>query len=281
MKKSIILFWFIVATANISYAQFPQELLNSPNQIMVEKSVEKGILIFRQDFQLLDTVANTLYGRNNQEMFGSVYSIAYKLQNVCIVSDMFVCPWKYDENLRKIENNTYIPVISKTQYRDITDSTMKIMNYRSENCKPIVDNITSYTDNINNGFSINKTNGEKDGWIVWIQYAEPLSESTKISIVTHKHKIEFKDGVSEYELKNLNRTENHVCGFYVIPDYSKIGTVEFKFGGVVHKKDNQWILVRINDENECLIEVEDNAQIETMQITPVEDIEVKNLPDNN
>lgn len=285
MKRNIVLLFFALI-ANIASAQLPQGFLSlSPNQIMVENAVEKGILLFKQDFQLLDTVSNTLYGRNNQEMFGSTYSIAYKLKNRCVVSDRFVAPWLYDENFKKIENNTYLPIISRTQYRDITDSTMNVMNYRSENCKTITDNVISYTDNINDGFSINTSNGEKDGWIVWLQYSEPLNESTKISIVTYKHKVEFKEEVNEYELNNLNKTENHVCGFYVIPDFSKIGNIEFLFGGVIHKKDNKWILVKINEEEkeekeETITNVEDKVETSPVQITPVEEIEVKNFSEN-
>ena len=149
MKRNIVLLFFALI-ANIAYAQLPQGFLSlSPNQIMVENAVEKGVLLVKQDFQLLDTVSNTLFGRNNQEMFGSTYSIAYKLKNVCVVSDKFINPWQYDENFKKIENNTYLPIVSKTQYRDITDSTMKVMNFRSENCNPIADNVFCYTDNIN------------------------------------------------------------------------------------------------------------------------------------
>lgn len=271
---------FIAMIINVGHAQLPQGFFGaSPNQIMVEKAVEKGVILFKQDFQLLDTVSNTLYGRNNQEMFGSTYSIAYKLKNRCIVSDEFVNPWQYDENFRKIENNTYLPIISGTQYRDITDSTMKVMNYRSENCKSITDNVVCYTDNINNGFSIETTDGEKDGWIVWLQYSEPLSESTKVSVVTHKHKVVFEDGIKEYELKNLNKTENHVCGFYVIPNYSKIGIIDFMFGGVINRKNDKWILVRFDDESVQSSEVVDKTEPEIIQITPIEDdIEVKNFP---
>lgn len=281
MNKTILILLFIAMITNVGHAQLPQGFFGvSPNQIIVEKAVEKGVILFRQDFQLLDTVSNILYGRNNQEMFGSKYSIAYKLKNKCIVSDEFVNPWQYDENFRKIENNTYLPIVSSTLYRNITDSTMKIMNYRAENCKSITDDVMCYTDNINNGFSIETTNGEKDGWIVWIQYSEPLSESTKVSIVTHKHKVKFEKGIKEYELKNLNKTESHVCGFYVIPYYLKIGVVDFMFGGIINKKDNKWILVRLDDEAE-LPEIVNKTEPEIIQITPIEDnIEVKNFPNS-
>lgn len=280
MNKNILILLFIAMITNVGQAQLPQGFFGaSPNQIMVEKAVEKGVILFRQDFQLLDTVSNTLYGRNNQEMFGSTYSIAYKLKDRCIVSDEFVNPWQYDENFMKIENNTYLPIVSGTQYRDITDSTMKVMNYRAENCKSITDDVVCYTDNINNGFSIETTNGEKDGWIVWLQYSEPLSESTKVSIVTHKHKVRFENGIKEYELKNLNKTENHVCGFYVIPNYSKIGVVDFMFGGVINRRDDKWILVRLDDEFAQTAESVNKAEPEIIQITPIEDdIEVKNFP---
>ena len=271
---------FFALIANIAYAQLPQGFLSlSPNQIMVENAVEKGILLFKQDFQLLDTVSNTLFGRNNQEMFGSTYSIAYKLKNVCVVSYKFISPWQYDENFKKIENNTYLPIVSKTQYRDITDSTMKVMNYRSENCNLIADDVFCYTDNINSGFSVETTNGEKDGWIVWLQYSGNLSESTEISIATFRHKVEFKDGVKEYELTKLNKTDNYVCGFYVVPNYS-IGTIEFMFGGTIHKKNNKWVLVRVDEVDNVETEVENNVDSGVIKITPVgEDIKVMNFPD--
>lgn len=280
MKRNIVLLFFALI-ANIAYAQLPQGFLSlSPNQIMVENAVEKGILLFKQDFQLLDTVSNTLFGRNNQEMFGSTYSIAYKLKNVCVVSDKFISPWQYDENFKKIENNTYLPIVSKTQYRDITDSTMKVMNFRSENCNPIADNVFCYTDNINSGFSVETTNGEKDGWIVWLQYSGNLSESTEISIATFRHKVEFKDGVKEYELTKLNKTDNYVCGFYVVPNYS-IGTIEFMFGGTIHKKNNKWVLVRVDEVDNVETEVENNVDSGVIKITPVEeDIKVMNFPDD-
>lgn len=278
--KRIIVFLFVALIANIASAQLPQGFLGtSPNQIMVENAVEKGVLLVKQDFQLLDTASNTLFGRNNQEMFGSTYSIAYKLKNVCVVSDKFINPWQYDDNFKKIENNTYLPIISRTQYRDITDSTMQVMNFRSENCKPIADNVFCYTDNINSGFSVETTNGEKEGWIVWLQYSGNLSESTEISIATFRHKVEFKDGVKEYELTKLNKTDNYVCGFYVIPHYS-VGTIEFMFGGTIHKKNNKWVLVRIDEDDNVVTEVENNADSGVIKITPVEeDIKVMNFPE--
>ena len=189
MKKVVITI-VLAFSFNCAFAQLLHGLLNSPNQQLVENAVKEGILLVKQEYQLLDTVTNTKYGRNHQEMFGIVYSMALKAEKRYIVTDEFLHPWRFDKQYADLQNNEYKPIISKTQIKVISDSTLQTLVYNSANFSSIKDSVLYSLDSIghsNGGFSTDTSfAGEQDGWLVWVTYKDKLTDSTPFSLVFSK-----------------------------------------------------------------------------------------------
>lgn len=275
MKKIILLSLAFFAFQTILHAQWSQSIFNSPNQQLVEAAVRDGIILVRQDFQLCDTLTNQKYGRNHESNFGTVYSIAVKVQNALSVSNKFVRPWDFDGNYVQYRNSQYRPIISKTSIRSLSDSTFTDFQYENRNIRALKDSVVYFVDSLSHekrGFIIDHSKGEKDGWLVWAVINDSTNvENENISLVAYKYKISLEGGLQKYSIGQPTISGHILGGIYVCPIVTSIGTVEFMFEGLITSSDNvNWefyvLCDDINNEgaNAGTLDVAENA------LTPIE-----------
>lgn len=247
MRK--IITYLIISTLSLNYAiaQFPQNFFNSSNQHLVEQAVENGIVLLQSDYQLLDTTNNTRYGWNNQNVFNSIYSIGVKIENGFLVTDDFTTPWKNDARYNNLSSNSYIPIITNSYNKTLNDSVMCELIYNQNNISCLHESSVYKIDSIehnNRGFVIDRTNGNKDGWLVWVICSDTIvSNKSNLSVLTYRYKTTIEIDKHIYSLPEPSTSENVICGFYVVPNNDIIGVLDFHLVGFALKDNETWNLV--------------------------------------
>lgn len=263
MKKVNILLAVLFGATGVASAQFSQSMFNSPNQQLVEQAVRNGIVLMRSDYQLLDTVTNERYGWNHREMFNSVYSVGIKAGDSYMVSDRFVRPWSYDGRYLGLTGVAYVPVVSRTVCRMMSDTVMTEIDYAASEIYPLEDSLAYLvggTAREVRGFSVDSAAGDKDGWLVWVVAEDStLSDDSELSLVTYRHSMTLDKDTLCYQLPDLVTSEYVVGGFYVVPQNTAVGVLDFKLAGFAAMKDAHWYIVVYNISDEC--DVEDASMI--------------------
>lgn len=270
MKKINVLVVVILLATGVVSAQFTQSMFNSPNQQLVEQAVRNGVVLLRQDYQLLDTVTNERYGWNHRDMFNSVYSVGIKVGDGYVVSDRFVHPWSYDGRYLDLTGVTYVPVVSKTMGRIITDTVMTEIKYGVSDVCPLEDSLAyriDCEDSELEGFTVDSSAGAKDGWLVWVVAKDStLSDSSDLSLVTYRYSMTIDDDTLSYQLPDPVASDYIVGGFYVVPQNTSVGKLDFKLVGFAALRDSLWYLVVENFTDEHSAEVDTEG---VSMLTPV------------
>lgn len=274
MKKILLVYLIIITSQAFAFAQWSQSMFNSPNQQLVEDAVRKGIVLVRQDYQLQDTLTNQKYGRNHETYFGTVYSIAAKLQNALSVSERFVSPWEYDSNFAQYNNSHYQPIISKTMFRALSDSSYTELHYNRNYIRALEEGIVYHVDSLSHpdrGFIVDRSIGEKEGWLVWVFASDTTQLSNEsLSLVTYKHKVTLEEGLNKYMVTQPGVSGHILGGIYVCPNITVIGTVDFLFEGlIVHDVNEQWQFYVFCETESGSTTLSDNLPEQGDELTPV------------
>lgn len=273
MKKVNILLAVLFSAAGIASAQFTPSMFNSPNQQLVKQAVRDGIVLIRSDYQLLDTVANERYGWNHRDMFNSVYSVGVKAGDGYMVSDRFVRPWSYDGRYLGLTGVAYVPVVSRTVCRMMSDTVMTEIDYAASEICPLEDSLAYLvggTAREVRGFSVDSAAGDKDGWLVWVVAEDStLSDNSELSLVTYRHSMTLAKDTLRYQLPDPVTTDYVVGGFYVVPQNTAVGVLDFKLAGFAVLKDGHWDLVTENVADEC--DAEDASMITPVPVVTEDD----------
>ena len=248
MKKIIISIVVFIASLNCAVAQFSQSIFNSSSQQLVEQAIRDGVVLLKQDYQLLDTISNARYGWNHQEVFNSIYSIGFKVGNGYVVNERFVRPWNFDQRYNEFGDTTYIPIISKTQSRLITDTIYTDVKYNHNYIRSIKDSLVYCIDSLfhddgglKNDFSI----GEKESWIVWVTSSDSvLQDTTQLSIITYKHRVTIEEEQQEYVIPRPATSKNIMAGILVVPNNTQVGVLDFQIVGYAFQKGEDWFVIR-------------------------------------
>ncbi len=248
MKRIIVSIAVLIASLNCAVAQFSQSLFNSSSQQFVEQAVKDGIVLLRQDYQLLDTLSNTRYGWNHQEVFNSIYSVGFKVEGGYVVNERFVRPWNFDQRYRELRDTTYVPVISRTRSKSMADTVYTDVKYNPDYKRSIRDSLIYRVDSLTHerrGLRIDSSLGEKEGWLIWVTSADSLlQENTQLSVVTYKHQITIEENKKEYALPKPATSKNIVTGILVVPNNTQIGVLDFQIIGYAYQRGDDWYVIR-------------------------------------
>ena len=241
MKKITTIFmmsWALIANAQIDNL-FP---FNTSNQQIVQSAVKNAFVAITSSYRLQDSKTKKLYGRNGNDNFGTISSWGLKIDGGIMLPDQAVRPWEYDPNYSK--------------YRDKYNTVPYQISFQKAEGKIVLDSIDVKVCNAQNlfysikdtlvangeGFKIDSSDGEKDGWIIWL-----TEENDSINtFLVFKKKIEFKPNYNVYEVEQPNTIKKILAGIYVVPSYEAIGIVSFNLCGILVEQNEKWDLARIS-----------------------------------
>lgn len=280
MKKfSIIIMaiWALVANAQIDNLYS----FNTSNQQIVQSAVEKGFINVSSSYRLQDLKTQKLYGRNGSDAFGAITSWGIKIEGGFILLDQAVRPWEYDSNFSKYRGKYGTVPYQLSFTEGDSKITLDSIDAKACNSQNILYSIKDTLIAKGEGFKIDSSNGEKNGWIVWLT-EEKDSSYTRL---VFKKKIEYKPNDSIYEVEQPNTTKKILAGIFVEQCYKSIGSVTFRLCGILVELNGKWVLARVSlnstvpsthgEELETTVE-QDKEDADLTPIEPSEKITKKN-----
>ena len=263
MKKiSIAILLCVVAQYGV--AQFPDMLISS-NQQLVEDAVKDGLMVIRRDYRLQKTVNDSVsyYGRNGKDYFGQAYSLGVKVNGGFYTLRSMLKPWETDENYERYRNDAaYEPVIFNNEHRYVEAPEYASLYADWTKTKAIA-SLMFVPDSINDGFAINHSFGEKNGWIVLVTSEGNWEEDDEapFALVIYRNSIQINDEEYSYTIKPPSTTQNILGGIYVCPEVSSVGKVTFLLAGMIENDGENWKISIVTDN----IKTKDNDELNLIQ----------------
>lgn len=245
--KTLYTFVFL-CLANIAYSQQLPRIFKSSETILVEKTISDGLLLIRQEYQLEDTLTHKRYTLDNRSDFGSAISFGVLTESGYIVRNDVITPWEKDRQYEQYRGSQYRPVLSRTLARTVKDSTWRetalilpqyVFPIKDSQWVEVKDSLSA------EGLSVDYSDGEKDGWIVWLTSEKECIDSSALSLVIYRQLLELSGKVDgDIAVKTLDTNSEVLGGIYINPCFESIGRIAFKVCGIIVKKEEAWTLLR-------------------------------------
>ena len=215
--------------------------LDSTLQLFVKES----LFILRQDYSLYDKRKKKFYGFNDQEQFGTTYSLGIKCKQFNVILDEAVRPWRYDENYLQFKSDKLMPVITASKYLLLNDSITALYNNLDSIVLPrqtIKENAfyaSKPFTNSQGGIEINIADTCSCGYLVWILKEDGRFEkgNVRISLKTVKTNI---DMVGNITLTPPTQSSEILGALFLTSNDDS--PAKFYLGGIATKEVDEWIL---------------------------------------
>jgi hypothetical protein len=236
--------------------------LISGNQQLIEEAVQDGIFIVRQQYQLMDTTAETpeYWGLNGALHFGASYSLGVKTTKGYYLDRKAVYPWLYDDNFDEYrDSDKFAPVISQTGVRHLDSLAYRAIAFNDKSTTAVADSQFYYVDDsatFGRGFIEDNTAGEKKGWLVWAvseKTMQTVPDTVNVSMLIYRTELNFVNEQTEYEIKKPSTNKTILGGIYVLPETTDIGVITVKLCGTLLLKDDKWEVVKIRKNDPAAV----------------------------
>ena len=222
-----------------------QGALFSPNQQLVETAMRGGMFIVRQDYQLVDSVTGQRFGRGGKTMFGGAYVVGVKVRGGYLLPERGAHPWEGD-SLFAPYRKTHVPVRSKGYYKELTDSCLRelpegVWTTAGEGIYRVADSVVFGGE----GFAVDETVGQKNGWFVWMVADYPLRASDTMSggsCVVYRKSLTITDGRRTYAVEAPEGRRQVWGGVFVVPERTGVGVLTFRLCGLLERGERGWQL---------------------------------------
>lgn len=205
--------------------------------------VEKGVVLIRQDYQLVDPDNDRIYNMDDLDYYGRTYSLGVRLvDNRYMVSTEVVKPWEKDLG----GNEKFVPRISRTAYRGVKALDYEPLSYdEAESEELLQDRIFAIPGSEEAGFEIDTQYGNKNGFILWLCAESPLvngSDLSKLNVSITKLDIRTREDLYLYDVSR-QPDDSVVGGVFLTPRSDEMGKVSFRVNGMLQKVGGVWKLV--------------------------------------
>jgi hypothetical protein len=201
----------------------------------------------RQSFQIYNEATGDIFGRNGKDEFGVQYSIGIKVSNGFVLSDKAIRPWKYDKAFFKYHDK-YDPISYKASYTSLDKVEYDSLSYSLTKMEELVDSTLYKFDSDTfhgDGFILDPSIGEKNGWVVWITSADnaDFEIAPNISYSIFKKTLKVEQQLQTIGIEKPSTIQNVIGGIYIVPSFYKIGVIEFKLSGILVQDGENWQLI--------------------------------------
>ncbi len=226
MKKYIFVIFIAISTCVCAQNLDISSMFKSNNQQLIEDAMRGGLYVVESSYFLQDEAGKT-FGRNNQAYFNKQTYLGVALHGKLILSTAAFTPWVGDEDYARYADK-YRPIVSELSYSALNDSaTVQADSLALNDTTLLAQGIRVLKDSTIQGFRIDNTFGEKDGWLVLVNNNKGTYDLQSIrrkltidSTLTHREEMPSELG-------------SVIGGIYVVPNYDRVGCIMFRICGVV------------------------------------------------
>lgn len=240
MKKLIVLLLLY-----IPYNAMAQDLPVS----LISDAVRKGVVLLRQDYQLLNEDDEPIDNKFGQECYGRTYTCGVRVKNdYFLVTKDFVTPW-INESVTKSDKRHF--EVSYSGILTLGTVDFEQIDCDIEDATELVEKRLFVIDGSEyEGFSIDEEVGKKKGYAVWLKSANAYGLEKKPSSLTidiSSFNITTKENVFVYDI-GKQPTGNVIGGFFLVPKIEGVGKISFQVNGMFEKRGGVWKLTSLGKE---------------------------------
>lgn len=282
-------------SAQVSSSSLPIKRGGTDN-LIIETMIKPVLCEVRQGYQVKDSAKT--YNQKGKDNFNDVYSIAIKVENGILVSDKVFTPWNSDPQFDKYRNY-FTPVLSKSSIRPFGRIDMDYKDFSLTPMTELASNLfyVCQTKGQGNGLELDNSKGRKKGYMVWIVTPDTIALDS-LEIVVSPEEIDIQnDFIYDVSDPMKNNIKNimlgsggkfRVAGYFVVPSFSKIGTMTLKLCGVAVQDKGEWrvrtslIVGNVAQAKKPILEPTEPPQVEeTPILEPAPDSGVKDNHTNH
>lgn len=224
MKKSIPFLILFFSTACIAQGFNINLFKQSTSQILIEETVTKGLFIVESSYQFEDTTGQR-FGLDSLPYFNRKEQVGCLLDENIVVPITFFQPWQEDD-MAKQYMDEYRPVLHEVKIRAIENSEVKSVDSTLlKDTTNLWEGYTAVHKQEVQGFMIDTTSGNKDGWLVFISADHPNTQCI--------HKPIEDVQLGEQIVTVPSELSEVIGGVYVVPVVERVGQIIFKLCGVI------------------------------------------------
>lgn len=271
MKNFILLYAFL-SYSMISWGQNTLNISKSAGQDIVENALASSIKVVRLPYYLKDRTTNNLFGREGREEFGRTYRIAAETTDGVVLGKDNVKPWEDDIDYVSFRNDYDATLGKNTALRSWGEVDFVPSVITTESSYALCTRNESQSE-----LYIDRTLGEKKGWIVWFNSETNLAqnEAAKIECKPYTMTVELTDSLKSIPLTKIPSVDNILGGIFVCPEYIGKGSVVFNVVGLIERSIDVWNLTfpfgsnsEYKEESVTIIPI--SSQTPTnVQLTPI------------
>lgn len=298
MIKKILTAVMALSIAISSEAQLVRPIYFNPEDVsiptekidtneIISKAIKEGLFLSRQSYQIVNKISGQIYGYSGKKEFGIQYSIGIKVPKGFLLFDKAVRPWIYDKNYVKYEEK-FDPLFFEAQYSKIGNvAKYDSLDFSLSEQEELIDTtVYKFSSNTfgGNGFILDKTSGQKDGWIVWISSnkGSDFKDKANLELNIYKKVINISDSSKVYEITKPNLTKDILGGLFMVPVLNGIGIIELHLCGIVLPYGNAWrIVFPFIENNQESIQSDENGTSTIKNDAPQDLTPVNSTADNN
>lgn len=291
--KRILLVLITLGFCNVADAQF--SLGKSVGQQYVESAVKQGAFIVKQSFQVKSKDSGEIYGYKGEKFFGIQYSVGVMIDGgEVLITGRAAEPWAYDSNYIKYKEE-YDGIMYTSEFALLSDvSTYDTLTISDGNVVALVDGEVYHAVSPTfggKGLVVDPELGEKNGWVVWVytKGGTDVAEGATVECSAYRLSVNVEKKGQKIDIEKPESVGNVIGGFYVVPSFSKVGTIEFHICGMLTDSDSKWqictpfvgyspLSISYEPELDTSIVAVEDAQGEKVEdgLTPIDDNEGDN-----
>lgn len=218
---------------------------------LIERAIKKGIVVLRQDYQVLNEDDEPIGNKPGINCYGRTYTCGVRIgENQFLVTKDFVTPWS-NESIAKSDKRR--PQVSYSGFL-----TLNTIDFEQFDCdvEEASEEISNHLYKIEasevEGFEIDEEAGKKKGYSVWLRCSNSIDMEhvpTGLSLEYTLFNITTKDNTFIYDLPTQPKG-NVIGGVFIVPTVSKIGTIELKVNGMFEKRGGVWKFVSLGKDED-------------------------------
>ena len=287
MKRFFFILSLVVLTIDM---QAQLAVRKSTAAQWTEGAVISSLFQTKQSFCIKDNKTGELYGLNNKEVFGTEISLAVKVKGGYVITDKAISPWAYNAKFATYRDS-YTPVMVASEYAELgSDAKFDTLDITQSKMKEVQKSSLYVVKSdyfSSKGLTIDDTEGNKKGWIVWV-CADKNADMTKginPELICYSYDIESSE--SDAVKMDAPNGKNVLGGIYVLPIFREMGQIEFRLCGLLCEKDGQWKVVfpfvgwKYENESKTIDGKEKVKTTSHDSLTPVDDVYPANSKKRN
>lgn len=243
MKKILIIMLLCSAPLWIMAQDMAQDL--------VERAIRQGIVVLRQDYQLLNEDDEPIGNKPGMNCYGRTYTCGVRIgENQFLVTKDFVTPW-INESI--VKSNKRNPQVSYSGFLTLNTIDFEQFDYDVEDAsEEIANHLYKIEASEIEGFEVDEEAGKKKGYSVWLKCSNKIDMEhvpTGLSLEYTPFSITTKENTFVYEL-SAQPKGNVIGGVFIVPTVSKIGTIKLKVNGMFEKRGGVWKFISLGKDED-------------------------------